>query len=154
LLPSRARQADRANDSVAGKQSSQNKYFCQGIKVRRFRSCPCVSRQNRWPELSLEGHMTDASAKKSEFGASTVANGGLRLFGPDVEMIFASHHKNFEAMMQANRVTLDGVQAIWCRQLDFIQQTVEGLTTLAREVAQPSSLTESELSQKVAGDPI
>ena len=90
--------------------------------------------------------MTDASAKKSEFGASTVANGGLQLFGPDVEMIFASHHKNFEAMMQANRVTLDGVQAIWCRQLDFIQHTAEGLTTLAREVAQPSS----PLNQKFA----
>ena len=63
--------------------------------------------------------MTDASAKKSEF-ATPIANGGLRLFGPDVEMIFASHHKNFDAMMQVNRVALDGVQAIWCRQLDFI----------------------------------
>jgi phasin family protein len=90
--------------------------------------------------------MTDASAKKSEFAAPTIANGGLGLFGPDVEMIFASHHKNFEAMMQVNRVTLEGIQAIWCRQLDFIQQTVEGLTTLAREVAQPSG----PLNQKVA----
>jgi phasin family protein len=96
--------------------------------------------------IILGGHMTDASAKKSEFAAATITNGGLRLFGPDVEMIFASHHKTFDAMMQVNRVTLDGVQAIWCRQLDFIQQTVEGLTTLAREVAQPSS----PLNQKLA----
>ena len=49
--------------------------------------------------------MTDASARKSELAAATIANDGLRPFGPDVEMIFASHHKNFEAMMQVNRVT-------------------------------------------------
>ena len=34
---------------------NQNKYLSQGIKGHRFRSLPCVPRQNCWPELFLEG---------------------------------------------------------------------------------------------------
>jgi phasin family protein len=40
-------------------------------------------------------------------------------------------------MMQANRLALDGVQAVWRRQLDFIQEAVEGLTTLVGDHAPP-----------------
>jgi phasin family protein len=61
-------------------------------------------------------------------------------------MMFASHHKNTEAMMQASRLALDGVQAIWRRQWDFIGEAVEGLTTLAGDFAQPLD----PLNQKVA----
>jgi phasin family protein len=77
--------------------------------------------------------MTDAGAKKSEFAGPN----GLQFSGPDVETMFASQHKNVEAIMQANRLTLDGVQAIWRRQLDFIQEAVEGFATLVGDFAQP-----------------
>ena len=62
---------------------------------------------------------------------------GLQFSGPDVETMFAGQHKNVEAMMQANRLALGGVEAIWRRQLDFIQEAVEGLTTLVGHCAQP-----------------
>jgi phasin family protein len=81
--------------------------------------------------------MADTGAKKSEFAAPNSANNRLQLWGPDVETMLASQHKNVEAMMQANRLALDGVQAIWRRQLDFIQEAVEGFATLAGDFTQP-----------------
>jgi phasin family protein len=81
--------------------------------------------------------MADAGAKKSEFVASNRTNNGLQFFGPEVQTMFASQRKNVEAMMQANRLALDGVQAVWGRQLDFIQEAVQGLTTLAGNFANP-----------------
>jgi phasin family protein len=90
--------------------------------------------------------MADASAKKSEFAVPNSENGGLELSESEVEMIFTSHNKNIEAMMQASRLALDGVQAIWRRQLDFIHEAVEGLTTLAGDFAQPPG----PLNQKFA----
>jgi phasin family protein len=81
--------------------------------------------------------MADAGAKKSEFVAPNRANNGLRFSGPEVERVFASQRRNVEAMMQANRLALDGVQAVWRRQLDFIQEAVEGLTTLVGNFPPP-----------------
>jgi phasin family protein len=79
--------------------------------------------------------MADAGAKKSEFVAPNRANNGLRFSGPEVERVFASQRRNVEAMMQANRLALDGVQAVWRRQLDFIQKAIEGLTALFDNLA-------------------
>jgi hypothetical protein len=79
--------------------------------------------------------MADARAKKSGFVAPNRANNGLQFFGPEVETMFASKRENVEAMMQANRLALDGAQAVWRRQLDFIQEAVEGLTTLVGDLA-------------------
>jgi phasin family protein len=81
--------------------------------------------------------MADAGAKKSEFPPLNRANNGLQLSGPEVKTMFASQRKNVEAMMQANRLALDGVQAVWRRQLDFIQEAIEGLTTLVGDFPPP-----------------
>lgn len=83
--------------------------------------------------------MADADAKTNEFAVPNNANKGLPLCGPDVQTIFSIHYKNVDAVMRANRLALDGVQAIWRRQLDFIQEAVEGLSTLAGDFAQPSA---------------
>jgi phasin family protein len=46
-------------------------------------------------------------------------------------------------MMQANWVAIDGAQAIWRRQLDFIQEAVNGLTTLLGDITRsPAPLNE------------
>src|ERR1700686_2981586 len=82
--------------------------------------------------------MADAGAKKSGFVAPNRANNGLQFFGAEVETMFASQRKNVEAIVQANRLALDGVQAVWRRQLDFIQEAVEGLTTHVVGLAPPS----------------
>ena len=93
--------------------------------------------------------MTDAGAKKSEFTALNRANSGLPLSGPEVGAMLASQRKNVEAMMQANRVALDGVQAIWRRQLDFIQEAVAGLTTHVGDLAPPSGPLNEKLAKHV-----
>jgi phasin family protein len=119
------------------KLADPNKDFGRGIKRFCFRSSLRGFRQNRWREISLGGNMADASAKKSEFVAQNGANNGPQFSGPDVETMFAGQHKNVEAVIQANRLALAGVEAIWRRQLDLIQEAVEGLTTLVGDFAQP-----------------
>jgi phasin family protein len=81
--------------------------------------------------------MADAGAKKSEFVAPNRANNGVQFSGPEVKKMFASQRKNVEAMVQANRLAFDGVQTVWRRQLDFIQEAVEGLTTFVGDFLPP-----------------
>ena len=71
------------------------------------------------------------------FRVFSLANNGLPFSGPEVETIFASQRRNVEAIMQANRLAFDGVQAVWLRQLGFIQEAVEGLTTLVGDLPPP-----------------
>jgi phasin family protein len=91
--------------------------------------------------------MADAGAEKSRFVAPNSTNNGLQFFGPEIETMFASQRKNVEAMMQANRLALDGVQAVWRRQLDFIQEAVEGLTTHVGDLAPPSRPMNEKLAK-------
>ena len=91
--------------------------------------------------------MTEAGAKKSGFVVFNTANNGLPFSGPEVETIFASQRKNVEAIMQANRLAFDGVQAVWRRQLDFIQEAVEGLTTHVGDIAPPSAPLNEKLAK-------
>ena len=91
--------------------------------------------------------MADTSAKKSGFMVFSTANNGLPFSGPEVETIFASQRKNAEAIMQAIRLAFDGVQAVWLRQLDFVQEAVEGLTTHVGDIAPPSGLLNEKLAK-------
>jgi phasin family protein len=87
--------------------------------------------------------MADAGSKKGEFVAQNAANNGPQFSGPDVETMFARQHKNVEAVMQANRLALEGVEAIWRRQLGLIQEALEGIATLVADLAQsPGPLKE------------
>ena len=81
--------------------------------------------------------MADAGAKKSGFLVFNTAHNGLLFSGPEVETMFASQRRNVEAIMQANRLAFDGVQAVWRRQLDFVQEAVEGFTTHVGDLAPP-----------------
>jgi len=91
--------------------------------------------------------MADTSAKKSGFMVFSTANNGLPFSGPEVETIFASQRKNAEAIMQAIRLAFDGVQAVWLRQLDFVQEAVEGLTTHVGDIAPPSGALNEKLAK-------
>jgi phasin family protein len=82
--------------------------------------------------------MADAGIEKSEFVAPDKANDVSRLSGPEIEALLANQRKNTEAMAQASWLLLDGIQAVWRRQLDYVQESVEGLTALARNFDQPT----------------
>ena len=89
--------------------------------------------------------MTNISPPKGQF---TSPKDGHRPFGPDLETMLISQQRNVEAMMQMSRATLDGVQQAWRRQLDFLEQAVEGFTSLVGSFAQPNGLPEQHLARQ------
>jgi phasin family protein len=91
--------------------------------------------------------MADSNAKKSGFMVFSTTNNGLSFSGREVETIFASQRKNAEAIMQAIRLAFDGVQAVWLRQLDFVQEAVEGLATHVGDIAPPSGPLNEKLAK-------
>ena len=57
----------------------------------------------------------------------------------DVETLMAYQRRNIEALSQANQVAVEGIQAVAKRQIEIARQTVEDVTTLLRDLAQPVS---------------
>jgi phasin family protein len=91
--------------------------------------------------------MADADGNKSGFMVFSLANNRLPFSGPEVETVFANQRKNVEAIMQASRLAFDGVQAAWLRQLGFIQEAVEGLSTHVGDLAPPASPLNEKLAK-------
>jgi hypothetical protein len=89
--------------------------------------------------------MTNMAPHKSQFGA---VKDEQRFLGADLEPMLVSRRGNVEAMMQMSRLTLDGVQLAWRRQLDFFEQAVEGFTNLASSLGQRTVLPRSSSSRK------
>jgi len=55
----------------------------------------------------------------------------------DVEAVWASQRRNIEALSQANQLAVEGMHAVAKRQIELTQQTIEELSALVREMAQP-----------------
>jgi phasin family protein len=64
----------------------------------------------------------------------------------DVEAVWAAQRRNLEAFTQANQLAIEGVQAVAKRQIEMTQQTLEDLSTLVRDMTQPSS-TEARVAK-------
>ncbi len=47
---------------------------------------------------------------------------------PDMEAVLSAHRKNMEALTQANRVAMEGAQAIAKRNMEIMQQTMAELS--------------------------
>jgi phasin family protein len=57
----------------------------------------------------------------------------------DVEAMWAAQRRNIEAFSLANQLAVEGAHAVVKRQIEMTQQTFEDLSTLVREMAQPTS---------------
>ena len=57
----------------------------------------------------------------------------------DVEAVWAAQRRNIEALSQANQLAVEGVHALAKRQIEMTQQALEDVSTLWREMTQPSS---------------
>jgi len=57
---------------------------------------------------------------------------------PDMEAVLAAHKRNLEALSDANRVALEGAQAVARRHMEIMQSTMTGLT----ETLKAMSVTE------------
>jgi phasin family protein len=54
---------------------------------------------------------------------------------PDMEAVLAAHKRNLEALSEANRVALEGAQAVARRHMEIMQATMTGLTSTLREIS-------------------
>ena len=64
----------------------------------------------------------------------------------DVEAVMAAQRRNIEALSQANQLAVEGVQAVARRQVEIARQAFEDVSTMFRELAQPSS-TEDRIAK-------
>jgi phasin family protein len=57
----------------------------------------------------------------------------------DVEAIMACQRRNIEALAQANQLAVEAVQAVTRRQIEITRQSLEDMSALLRDLAQPVS---------------
>ena len=58
---------------------------------------------------------------------------------PDMEAILAVQRRNMETLSAANRVALEGAQAVARRHMEMVQQTMSDMTDGMRQLASPES---------------
>lgn len=58
---------------------------------------------------------------------------------PDMETFLSAQRRNMEVLSAANRVALEGAQAVARRQMEIVQQTMSELTDSMRQLANPES---------------
>ncbi len=62
--------------------------------------------------------------------------GDLKLpAAPDLDAVLAAHKRNLEALTEANRVALEGAQAVARRHMEILQSTMSGLTGTLKELS-------------------
>jgi phasin family protein len=54
---------------------------------------------------------------------------------PDMDTLMAAHRRNMEALSAANRVALEGAQAVARRHMEIMQQSMSELTETMRTIA-------------------
>ena len=60
----------------------------------------------------------------------------------DVEMMITAQRKNVEAFTAANRLAIEGIQAVMRRQLEIFRQTIEESSRTLREMAGTTEMNE------------
>ena len=58
---------------------------------------------------------------------------------PDMEAVLAAHRRNLEALSEANRVALEGAQAVARRHMEIMQSTMSGLTETLKDLSMSDS---------------
>ncbi len=88
-----------------------------------------------------KAQMGTAARTMSDMGASAMSE-FTRMFAdmklpaaPDMEALMAAHRRNLETLSAANRVALEGAQAVARRNMEIMQQTMTELTESMRNFA-------------------
>jgi phasin family protein len=85
------------------------------------------------------GHFsrTAAETNKALFGDITRMFADMRFptMLPDAGVLMAAHRRNMDVLSQANRLALEGAQAVARRHMEIMQQTMAELTEHVRELA-------------------
>ncbi|WP_142848268.1 phasin family protein [Telmatospirillum sp. J64-1] len=94
--------------------------------------------------------MATKTDQKYDFDVSKYMNemnkmlGDFKVPGVDVESVLSSQRKNVEAVAAANKLALEGMQAVLKRQAEILRQTVDEVSTVGK------SLTEAGTPQDKA----
>ncbi len=65
--------------------------------------------------------------------------GNFNAPGVDMQSVMSSQRKNIEALTQANKLTLEGMQAVFKRQAEILKQSIEESTAAGRDMAAGSA---------------
>lgn len=107
----------------------------------------------------LQKPMTDAMSKAMEQGKSAMED-FTKMFStmkmpamPDVEALLGAHRRNMETLSAANRVALEGAQAVARRHMEIMQQTMAEMSETLRsfsttETPQVKAAKQAELLKK------
>ncbi len=110
------------------------------------------------PATRMQKTMTDAASGAAQMGKSAVDTGmakmaeftkmfsdmkvpGVPGMGamPDMEAFLSAHRRNMEVLTAANRVALEGAQAVARRHMEIMQQTMAEVTETMRDMSAPDS---------------
>jgi phasin family protein len=103
-----------------------------------------------WLQANGDTAVEDLMATTSKNGFFDVgrAMGEFRVPGIDFEAVAASQRKNLEAFTQANQLAVEGVQAVVRRQVEIAREAMEELSTIVRDMVQPSGSPEDRLAKQ------
>ena len=94
-------------------------------------------------ETSKTGGDTPFSQAMNQ--AKTAAEDFTRMFSemkfpavPDMEALLSAHRRNMETLSAANRIALEGAQAVAKRHMEIMQQTMAELSETMRSLSSPS----------------
>lgn len=73
--------------------------------------------------------------------------GEFKVPGVDVETLVASQRKNLEALTQANKLAVEGVQAVFKRQVEILRQALEEGASAAKELVEAGTPQEKAIRQ-------
>ena len=91
--------------------------------------------------------MADPQTRPSFFDFDVMKLMGDFRFRPfDVEAMMACQRRNIEALSQANQLTVEAVQAVARRQIEIARQSLEDMSALFRDLAEPVS-TEDRIAK-------
>jgi len=94
--------------------------------------------------------MAEAQSRPSFFDFDVTKMMADFRFRPfDVETLMACQRRNIEAVTQANQLAVEAVHAVARRQIEIARQTLEDMSALLRDLAQPAS-TEDRIAKNTA----
>lgn len=105
------------------------------------------------PVGQAKAMMTDATTSAQDMGRSVMeksmagmaefsrmfADMKMPMMGGGMEAFLAAQRKNLEVLSAANRVALEGAQAVATRHMEIMQQTMTEMSDSLRDMASPES---------------
>ena len=107
------------------------------------------------PAAKMQNTMTEAATGAAQMGKTAMDAGMAKMAEfskmftdmkvpgmagmPDMDAFLSAHRRNMEVLTAANRVALEGAQAVARRHMEIMQQTMSEMTETMRDLSSPDS---------------